>query len=130
MGRNGKQQRWGTLDPQLLDPSGGQMHQSPVLPGYDGVPFRGPIPNVKETDPEHMQPQIGSKVHIEVFDLSDSDQLKRYRDACQMIANGFGKMSQERIEFNPTKKNWLVFIRWLELFAYDPAKGNNHGRSR
>jgi hypothetical protein len=129
MSRNGKQ-RWGSLDPKLLDPTGGQMHQQPMLPGYDGVPYRGAIPNVKQLDPEHKQPQVGAKVHVEILDLSKDEDLKRYRDVCQMIANDFGKISQERIEFDDKKKNWLVFIRWLEMFAYDPAKGHDHGRYR
>ena len=129
MGRNGKQHQWGTLDPKLLDPTGGQVHEAPILPGYDGVPFRGQIPNVKTTDPEYRQPQVGSVVHIEILDLTKDEHLKRYSEVCQMIANGFGKISQERIEFDNKKNNWIVFIRWLEMFAYDPSKGSNHGRT-
>jgi hypothetical protein len=132
MGRNGngKKPRWGTLDPKLLDPSGGQVDQPAVLPGYEGVPFRGPIPNVKESDPFYRQPQIGSKVHIEILDLSNDEHLERYSKVSQMVANGFAKMSQERIEYDPDKKNWRVFVRWLEMYAYDPTKGNNYGRNR
>ena len=133
MGRNGGSgtKRWGKLDPRLLDPSGGQVDEPPIMPGYEGVPFRGSsIPHVKETDPYHMQPQIGSKVHVEILDLSDEKQLERYQKVCQMIANAFGKISQERIEYDDKKKNWRVFIRWLEMFAYDPKKGNDYGRYR
>lgn len=132
MGRNGngKKEQWGSIHPQLLDPTGGQMDAKPVLPGYEGVPFRGPIPNLKDTDPYHKQPQVSAKVHIEILDLTKPDHLERYEKVSQMVANGFAKMSQERIEYDPDKKNWRVFVRWLELFAYDPSKGHNHGRTR
>lgn len=131
MGNNGNgKTQWGRLDPNLLDPTGGQVNERPILPGFEGLPFRGSVPNIKETDPDHLQPQVGYKAHVEILDLSKPKELERYRDVCQMITNGFGQISQERIEYNKTKKSWLIFIRWLEGYTYDPSKGHNHGRYR
>ena len=118
--------RWDELDEKLLDPTGGQMHKPPVFPGFEGLPFRGDVFSRKADDPEHMQPQIGAKAHVDVLDLSNEDHMKRYRKICQMVANGFAKISQERLDFDG--KKYVTFIRWLEMFAYNPKRGLNYGR--
>jgi hypothetical protein len=115
------------LDERLLDPTGGQMHKPPIFPGFEGLPFRGEVYDVKTGDPEYAQPQTGAKAHVDVLNLAKPDDLKRYRDICQMVANGFAKISQERLDFDG--KKYVTFIRWLEMFAYNPKKGLNHGRT-
>jgi hypothetical protein len=106
------------------------MDAPPILPGFQGVPYRGMIPDLKTEDPDHIQPQIGQKVHIEVLDLSKDPDLERYRIVSQMVANGFAVISKEDVRFVEESKNWRVFIRWLELFAYDPSKGLKNERDR
>jgi hypothetical protein len=118
------------VDKSLLDPTGGHMDAPPVFPGWEGLPFKGPVPDIKFTDPEPKQPQVGMKVRVDLFDLSDTKDLKKYREICQMVGNGYAQISKEDLKYDEQKKCWRVFIRWMELFTFDPARGNSHGFSR
>ncbi len=119
-GGNGKAS-WGNFPQVLLDPTGGRAEQPPVLPGWNGRPFRGPVPHLKEDDPEHRQPQEAAKVHVDILDLSILKHRETYQKISQMVANGFALISFEERKYDPKKKNWRVLIRWFELFAYMPA---------
>lgn len=97
------------------------------MPGYDGLPFRGDVPDLKNDDPEHKLPQIGQTAHVEILDLSIKDQLKHYEEVCQLVANGFAAISKEDMQWDPKKKNWRVFLRWIEYFM-SIKKGGTNGR--
>ena len=127
---NGNGSAAGQLSVSLLDPTGGHMDAAPTFPGWEGLPFKGPAPDLKEDDPHYVQPQVGMKVHVETLDLSKPKELKKYRELCQTVGNGYAQISKEDMRYDEDTKNWRVFIRWLELFTYDPTKGNNHGFSR
>ena len=125
---NGKDAvRWGSdpIEPKLLDPSG-QAGQKSVLPGFAGFPFRGQVPNLRNDDPHRLQPEVQTKVHVDVLDLSGKADMKRYQSLCQMVANGFAQFSKEDIRYDEKKKNWRVFVRWLEYYTVIP-KGDAHG---
>lgn len=126
-GNSKARRNWGVIDPQLLDPHGA-MHKNVSLPGYEGVPFRGSVPDLRTSDPEQLQPQFGQKVHIEILELWDTKQLERYREICQVVANGFGAVSKEDTQYDNSKKNWRVFIRWLEYYT-TVEKGGSNGSS-
>lgn len=118
---NGKERgSWGSFPDILIDPTGGRMDEKPVLPGWNGRPFRGPVPNLRADDPEHRQPQEAARVHVEVLDLSKPADLGKYQELSQMVANGFAMISFEKQEYDPAKKNWRVLVRWFEIFAYMP----------
>jgi hypothetical protein len=126
---NGKKKstRWGSaaIAPELIDPTG-QLHKESILPGFEGTPFRGPVPDLRHDDAMRKQPEMHYKVHVEVLDLSVEEDMKRFRDVCQTIANGFGQPSKEDMQYDAEKKNWRVFIRWMEFFSAMP-KGMNNG---
>lgn len=126
-GSKTKERNWSSIDPQLVNPTG-QLHEKISLPGWEGIPFRGPVPDLKETDPQRKQPVMAQKVHIELLDLSDKKQLARYRTICQVVANGYGQISKEDMQYDPKKKNWRVFVRWLEIFTA-MGKGAGNGRN-
>ena len=126
---NGKD-NWGNFPEVLIDPTKGKMDEPPVLPGWNGRPFRGPIPHLREGDPE---PKEGAKVHVDVLDLSKKEDLGKYRELSQMVANGFAMISFEKQEYDPVKKNWRVLVRWYEVFAYMPdavSRGIMYGHPR
>ena len=102
---------------ELLDPAG-VAHKPPVMPGIDGLPFRGPIPNLRETDPDHLRPQVGYEAHADILDLSIREDLQYYRDVFQVIAHGYAIMGAEDRQYDPEKKNWRVFLRWYEQFTH------------
>lgn len=126
-GKTAEPVRWGSdpIEPELLDPSG-QAGEKSVLPGYDGYPFRGPIPLLRNDDPARRQPEIQTKVHVDILDLSKEPDMKRYRALCQMITNGFAQFSKEDVRYDEKKKNWRVFVRWLEYYTTLP-KGDAYG---
>ena len=99
------------------------------MPGFEGLPFRGEVPDLKNDDPEKLQPTFNQKAHIEILDLWNETQLTRYRDICQVVANGFGAISKEDMQYDEKKKSWRVFIRWLEYFTSVKKGGSNGGRS-
>jgi hypothetical protein len=106
----------------LVDPHG-NLDRPAILPGWEGLPFKGAsIPTLKEDDPDRRQPKIGSKAHIEVLDMSQEAHLKRYQDIMQTVANGFGAIGAEDRVYDKGTKNWRVFIRWWELYSYMPER--------
>lgn len=129
---NGKNS-WGSFPELLLDPTDGRMDQPPILPGWNGRPFRGPVPHLKEDDPDYRQPKEAAKVHIDVLDLSIKLHQGKYQKISQMVANGFAVISFEERKYDEVKKNWRVLVRWFEVFAYMPpavAGGQMHGHPR
>jgi hypothetical protein len=106
------------IDTRLLDPGG--VHGKPVvLPGVDGVPFRGRIPDLKDTDAK--QPEIGYETFVEILDLSKPEDLKHYEDIWQLISNQYALLSSEEKHYDPDRKNWRVFIRWALMYTYVPG---------
>ena len=127
-GNNGHPERW-KIDSVLLDPSAGQGKMDPQFPGYLGLPFRGVTPDLKEDDPAHKQPRVAAGAHVEVLDMSKAEDLKRYEAISQTVANGFGVVSFEERQYDESTHNWRVFIRWGDLYTYNPEKGHNSGRT-
>lgn len=126
LGNNGNGKgNWSSIDPQLIDPTG-QLHEGVTMPGWDGLPFKGPVPDLKESDVR--QPEVAMKVHVEIFELWNKKHLKRYREICQVIANGFGQISKEDMQYDARNKGWRVLIRWVELFTA-MRRGNSHGHT-
>ena len=74
----------------------------------------------KEDDPEHLQPQQGARVHVEILNMDDEDDLKRMEDIYSMVCNGTAIISSEEKEWMPDKQTWRVFIRWADLYLYNP----------
>jgi len=108
------------LDPKLLNPlhaPSGVAAQANTFPGWEGLPFKGRIPDLREEDVR--QPIQGLKVHVRVFDLSDDKDLLYYESICQITANGFAHMTENR-KYDKDKKNWRVFVRWALLYSFVP----------
>jgi hypothetical protein len=114
-----------TTDPRLLDPHG-ILSAPNVFPGFNSVPFRGSVPDLKETDPDHKQPQVGVQAHVEVLATNSADDLKRYEEIMQIIGNGFGQLGAEDRQYDDSIKGWRIFVRWWELYSYVP-KGRANG---
>lgn len=126
---NGRK-RWDAhIDTRLLDMSAGQHNMEPTFPGYEGLPFRGKAPDLKRGDPETKQPKKGADVRVDVLDLSKPEDAERMRQIWQLVANGYAVVSKEDIQYDTTTKNWRVFVRWAELYMYDPKRGHQHGHA-
>src|ERR1035437_10041220 len=76
----------GTLDSSLVNPQG-LLGRKGMLPGWDGLPFRGPVPNIKNEDSGRKQPETGTEVHVDILNLAKPDDLANYTKILQMISN-------------------------------------------
>lgn len=122
-----KKQSKSSIDSVLLDPSAGQCRQAPVFPGHEGLPFRGAVPNLKHDESQRLQPQTGAIVRVDVLNLANDEDKDEFAKIGQLVANGYAIVSKEEIQYDPDIKNWRVFIRWAELYAYNPLRGHQHG---
>ncbi len=107
----------------LLDPHG-ILQKSGVFPGANGLPFRGTPPQLRENDVN--RPEAGAQSVVDILDLSDPKDLKRYTEIWQVLTNGLAVLSEELKEYDKDTKNWRVFIRWGYQFSYLPK--NKHSR--
>ena len=116
--------KWSTegINPSLLDVSG-HIEDAPVLPGMDGLPYRGPVQLFKDKDPNHKRPQRCGQAHVDVLELWDEVDRKRYEEICQLFVNGFAQLSREDLQYVPAKKGWIAFVRWIEYFMAPPNGG-------
>lgn len=113
--------RYPSIDPKLLNPHG-MLQEPAILPGFNGVPFRGDVPMLRDGDPETRQPQMAMQLHVRVFNLADPKDMEYYEKIWQLIANGFALKSSEEKVYDPESKNWRVFMRWAMQFSYVETK--------
>lgn len=114
--------RW-DIPGTLVDPSKGQRNRDPIFPGVDGLPFRGVVPDLKNDDPTPIQPKQGCRVHVEILDMSDEKDRERMEQIYSMYANGTAMVSSEDRQWIPEDKTWRVFLRWADLYMYNPTRG-------
>jgi len=113
------------IDPKLLDPHS-LSKASFTLPGFDGYPFRGPVPDLKEQD--ERQPQVGVETHVDLFDLAKPEDLDRYRQVIQLVGHNYAQISVEERKWVDEKKSWMIFLRWMLYYTYlPPAKVVKNG---
>jgi hypothetical protein len=104
-----------TIPAGLLDPDG-VMGKPYVYPGFQGKPFRGPIPDLKKNDP--AQPTTGMEGHAFVFDLSNAEHLAYYEKIFHMAYNGRAVIGIDRVDFDPKTGAYRAFVRWAFLFTH------------
>ena len=93
-----------------------------TFPGWNGLPFRGSIPSLKETDPEYRQPQVSYEPHIWILNLSVKEDLEDYRSVYQLVTNGSAVISAEERQYDKELKNWRIFLRWALMFTHMPTE--------
>jgi hypothetical protein len=101
----------------LLDPH--SIHKKEfTFPGYNGIPFRGSPPLLKEDDPPEKQPQLGMQLFVTVLELNKPDDLEYYQRICQLVGNGVAQISFEDKQWDAGLSNWKVLIRWMLYYYY------------
>jgi hypothetical protein len=107
-----------SIPDKLVDPQG-IFSQPMVLPGIEGLPFRGSsIPDLKETDPDKFRPKVGVQIFANVLNLADKEDMKYYQQILQLVGNGYAQVSVEERQYDSTIKSWHVFIRWILYYGY------------
>lgn len=102
-----------------------EKHLSDLL--FEGLPFKGDVPSLKESDPDYLRPKLQETVHIKVFDTAVPE------DMCAME-----KVMQETRTIPPTVRiyerdkqfieitgSWRIFMTWTELYYAMPDKTGN-----
>jgi hypothetical protein len=87
---------------------------------YGGFPYRGPALNLKEEDPDWMRPTLKYDYHVNVFDLSNEKELKKYEEVCQKVADKVAQISVEERKWCEASSSWKVLIRWCDVFYTVP----------
>ena len=110
------------LPKELIDPNG-VMGVPGILPGYDGLPFRGKkIPDVKEDDPDRKKPQQGIQVHLDILHMNNKEDRERYTSIMQLVVNGFGQVGLEEVVNDEKNNSWRILLRWYELYSHLPRE--------
>jgi hypothetical protein len=104
----------------LIDPHS-VLNKEFVFPGLGGLPFRGPVPAIKEDDPPEKRPQMGMQAFVKILELDDDEDMQTYMDIAQLVANNIAEISFEDRRWIEEKKNWKVLIRFTVIFYHMPA---------
>jgi len=86
---------------------------------FNGVPFRGRIPNLSKTD---MPPVMDYDVHVDILDLSDEEQKTKYEQICQKFVQGKAFIWVDDRKWDANSGNFKVFVRWADVFMRMPNK--------
>lgn len=70
-----------------------------------------PLMDGKSPDKQKLQ-EIWT-AQVEVFDLSDDEQLKAYKRVWQKVTDGHARVCEHRTEFSGT--GFLALLRWADL---------------
>lgn len=106
------------LPRELIDPFK-VLDKPNILPGWEGAPFRGSaIPDIKEDDPFHKQPQMAMQARVRIFEMNNPKHMTEYTEILQVIANGFGQLGAEERVYAEDIKSWRIFIRWWQVFSH------------
>lgn len=115
-----------------LSIDGLSMHR--LFPGHDGIPFRltgdqRQAPMLKNDDPEHMQPMPVADAHVRIFDMSKDIDVSEYAQVWDSAAKGTVLISAEERHWSDKTQNFLIFLRWGELFLELPKGGADAHRT-
>ncbi len=85
----------------------------------EGYPVRGELPkDLKQEEYENIPIVYDAKVDI--LELPrDNEKYAAIVDKC---ANGWYVLRHEKIEFDPTKGIYRVFLQWLEIYGESSIK--------
>jgi len=95
------------------------MGPSPISTGprpWGKIPWRGPQWDRREGE----DPELVYVAKIQIFNLSIPEDLKKYEQTTDKIANGAYMMGREEVAFDKDKGTWLVLLRWYEMYNEAP----------
>lgn len=80
----------------------------------DGAPFRGPKAVVLREDQYEALAERVNDAKVGTFDLAVPEQRETYKQILDRAANKWYKILFVERQFIREKKNWVVYIEWLE----------------
>ena len=93
--------------------------------GNDRVPFlthRSHVPDYRNSDPSYAQPQPTKHVYVNIFDLSNDEDLVRYEKIWRNVGLGNVGVSREEVQWVESSGNWKVMVRWFISGQMDPSE--------
>ena len=87
---------------------------------YQGKPYKGKIYARKEGDPDSKQPVMVSEVHIDNFVTTDSEDIKKWQNVIQRVADGIAIVSFEEKVYDDKIGGWRILLRWADLYYTNP----------
>jgi hypothetical protein len=97
-----------------------------ILSGIDGVRFRlrkgQAIPQLKDSDPDHLRPKPVADAYTRVFDMSDDEDLKEYTRVWNEAAKGHIMISAEERHWCDATQNFKIFLRWGDVYLEIPDR--------
>jgi hypothetical protein len=87
---------------------------------HEGIPYVGKPLNLKKDDPPQKRPRLDFTAHADTFCLWDTAEKEKYERVCTKISMGLAKLSDEDKQFVPEHKNWVVYIRYLDVIYTTP----------
>lgn len=96
---------------------------------FMGLPYEGPVPDLKNDDPDWKQPQYRRRVQVEILNLNDTVDMGRYREISQKVGDSLAVISYEERVFTDSVAK--VLIRWFEPYyaapTSEPVTGHPEG---
>lgn len=88
----------------------------------DGAPFRGPAPMFMGEEFEERIAKVADP-HVEIFDISNADQKKKYLGVLEGAANSWYRILYIKRpgEYDPKHKT-LAYVEWLEYYMEDGTR--------
>ena len=93
--------------------------------GVDGIPFRTKgevVPHYKTDDALNKKPKLITDMHVDVFDLSNAERVKRMAEILDLCAKGKGYVSSMDRQYEAKDRNWRVLLVWGQFFLEDPRE--------
>jgi len=87
---------------------------------YNGLPYRGPVLDYKNDDPEHLRPQLKQTAKVAQFDMNDDEQMLAYEQLVQKVCDGRAVVSSEDKVYEQSIGSWRILVRWTEPYYAPP----------
>ena len=88
------------------------------LNSFRGLPYRGKAEIIDKDN----QPVKKRETHIAQFALNSEEDMAKYSEIIQKVADGASQISFEERVYDDTIKSWRVLIRWFDLVYEAPKK--------
>jgi len=94
------------------------------FPGFQGLPFKGTPPDLKNEDAPRRLPITNGRVYVRIFDLSKTRELSEYEKIMSKFVGdrSHSLLSHEEFMQMPDKGTWKTLIRWVELYTELPEE--------
>jgi len=87
---------------------------------YEGLPYEGPALNLKNDDPPRMRPRRVHTTKLQVFVMSDAEDIKAYNRIIDEVAKGWTHISFEEKQWVPRLETWKILLRTISFKYIQP----------